>query len=226
MGYMEKHLNKEEYIGFLKGKILECFMTDKKNTMTDMQDVQQYAKQLEELCPGGEEARPEKYKAMSKEQLRYFDKMCSLKMNPDEYQIGDYIVYVDSHYPYEFREGIIVIKDDNAAVVENQRLQKIYVFLYSEGFLFRHTPKLKYNEWYNAPLFTKEELDLLLPPGTLIEALENRAGDVLNTASWRTDEAKVGKVKSIQKYYNYTNIYVDEDEIAYYWFKIVNQQEE
>lgn len=123
---MEKHLNKEEYIGFLKGKILEHFMMDKKNTAKDMRDVQQYAKQLEELYQSLEKVHYEKYKTIGKQQERFIDN--NLKINPDEYQIGDYIKYVDRRCPNEVREGIVKTKDDDGVVLDNKSLHDGYVF--------------------------------------------------------------------------------------------------
>lgn len=222
MKYIKKHLNKEEYIGFLKGKILEYFMTDKKITAKDMQDVQQYAKQLEELYQSLEKVRCEKYKTMGKQQERFID--INLAINPDEYQTGDYIKYVDRRFPNEVRAGIIVAKDDDGVVVDNEKLQEGYVFLYSEGCLLKHTPKLKYNKWYDARLYTKEELELLLPVGTRVTVAERMFYDeghiVHDTPQICTNVAYIGDNKP-RLQVECKGIYFSRD-----WFKIVNQQEE
>lgn len=219
---MEKHLNKEEYIGFLKGKILEYFMTDKKITAKNMRDIQQYAKQLEELYQSLEKALHEKYKTMGKQQERFIDN--SLKINPDEYQAGDYIKYVDRRYPNEVREGIVKTKDDDGVVLDNEKLQEGYVFLYSNGCLLKHTPKLKYNKWYDARLYTKEELELLLPAGALVEVRTNHFCDIEKTPTSPCEETKVVTVKYIQQDPR-TYVNIKENYMYYYWFKIVNQQE-
>lgn len=221
MRYIEKYLNKEEYIGFLKGKILECFMTDKKNTAKDMRDFQQYAKQLEELYQSLEKARHEKYKTIGKEPVRSIDN--NLKINPDEYQTGDYIKYVDRRCPNEVREGIVKTKDDDGVVLDNKSLHEGYVFLYNEGCLLKHTPKLKYNKWYDARLYTKEELELLLPTDTRVTVATHGFDDeghiVHSSPSMRASVRNISD-NNPRLRVEFEGIYFSRD-----WFKIVNQQE-
>lgn len=79
-------------------------------------------------------------------------------------------------------------------------------------------PKLEPNKWYDANNFAKEDLELLLPIGTLVEVRVDNVADIHSTAPTPTEETKVGRVESIQGNSN-THIFIEEDPILHYWFK-------
>ena len=91
--------------------------------------------------------------------------------------------------------------------------------------LAENTTKLTPNKWYNACSFSKEKLELLLPIGTLVEVLVDHIVDIWDTTPPQTEKTKAGTVESIQKS-RYTKIFIEEDEIAHYWFRIIEKQEE
>lgn len=81
-------------------------------------------------------------------------------------------------------------------------------------------PKLTPNKWYDANEFAKEDLEVLLPIGTLVEVRVDNVADIHNTAPTPTEETKVGRVKFIQRRVT-THIFIEGDKTLYFWFKVI-----
>lgn len=84
--------------------------------------------------------------------------------------------------------------------------------------LAENTTKLIPHKWYDASLFTKEQLEVLLPIGTLVAVRVDRVADAKFTAPKPTETIKVGVVEDIHRG-NITRISIKEDDRFYYWFK-------
>lgn len=80
--------------------------------------------------------------------------------------------------------------------------------------------KLTPNKWYDATNFAKEDLELLLPIGTLVEVRVDNVADIHSTAPTPTEETKVGRVEFIQRRAT-THIFIEEDKALYFWFKVI-----
>lgn len=86
--------------------------------------------------------------------------------------------------------------------------------------LAENITKLTSNKWYDANLFAKEDLEVLLPIGTLVEVRVDDVADIHNTAPTPTEETKVGRVEFIQRRAT-THIFIEGDKTLYFWFKVI-----
>lgn len=79
-------------------------------------------------------------------------------------------------------------------------------------------PKLTPNKWYDANEFAKEDLELLLPIGTLVVVPVDKVTDVASTPPPPPATTKGGRVESIQGEGS-AYIYIEGDPILHFWFK-------
>lgn len=115
-----------------------------------------------------------------------------------------------------YREQNEVISDICEDTVKEPKSQTIKSKFNLAGGISKLTP----NKWYDANNFAKEDLELLLPIGTLVEVRVDDVADIHSTAPTPTEETKVGRVEFIQRRAT-THIFIEGDKVLYFWFKVI-----
>lgn len=217
---MERNFTTEEFVAYLKGNIIKYTLRDKGQALTDAQKIKHYAEKLIEVLE--EDKKPEdkhKFKVGDRVRVLLGNKTGTIIRTPvKELKVEcnqSYIVELDyNHSGWKATKEKHLVDSENAWYVVENDLE-----------LLQSEPKktLKPYKWYDASLYTVEELKELLPVGT--EVLVTKWHDNNRTVDLEEEETVITKIKNIGKRWEIqdTRVGTEEDIFWRRYFKIIEE---
>lgn len=237
---MEANFSKEEFIAYLKGNIIKYTLRSKGQDLSDAEKIKHYAEKLIEVQKGRPVLAAEKPEEVAEAPLVESEKTYT-------YNIGDrvlvkpkiertrmkgtvirtpvddkavfcndkYIIELDSAYNgWKATLDHELVRSDNAWYADDSELE-----------LLKEEPKkaLEPNKWYDASLYTVDELKELLPVGTKVIVTATHDND--RKVKLEKEIVKEDKVEKVTKrpLTHDTRIGLSEDCWFRRYFKIVEE---
>lgn len=240
---MERNFTTEEFVAYLKGNIIKYTLRDKGQALTDAEKIKHYAEKLIEVLETKEndtdnwtitgmklEEPEEKHIIVKDSKFKVGDRVRLLAyltgetgtiirqpvLGLREIDEENYIVELDE----EAQEGWKATKEEH--LVNSERAWYVDD---TEIELLQEEPKktLDPYKWYDASLYTVDELKELLPVGT--EVLVTKWHDNNRTVDLEEEETVITKIKNIGKRWEIqdTRVGTEEDIFWRRYFKIIEE---
>ena len=189
---MERNFTTEEFVAYLKGNIIKYTLRDKGQSLTDAQKIKHYAEKLIEVLETQENDKDNWDIVIGESPVPVYTPKAEPK-EPEvkpKFKVGDRVIVNDSSLHKKMTGTVIRTPRDKQNgtdyLIELDEKEKLgwkatiaYHSVESERAwyaqeavldLLEEEPKkaLKPNKWYDAEDFTVEELEELLPRGTIV----------------------------------------------------------
>ena len=189
---MERNFTTEEFVAYLKGNIIKYTLRDKGQALTDAQKIKHYAEKLIEVLETKENDKDNWDIVIGEPPVPVY----TSKVEPKEpevkhkFKVGDRVIVNDSSIKRKMK-GVVIREPRNKqdgtdylieldekeglgweATIAYHSVESKRAWYAGEADLelLEEEPKktLKENQWYDAKTFTVEELEELLPRGTIV----------------------------------------------------------
>ena len=217
---MEKNFTTEEFVAYLRGNIIKYTLRDKGQALTDAEKIKHYSEKLIEVLKKDKKTEDKhKFKVGDSVRVLLGNKTGTIIRTPvKELKVEcnhSYIVELDhSHRGWKATKERQLVDSENAWYVEENDLE-----------LLQSEPKktLAPYKWYDASLYTEDELKELLPVGT--EVLVTKWHDNNRTVDLEEEETVITKIKNIGKRWGMqdTRVGTEEDIFWRRYFKIIEE---
>lgn len=219
---MEANFTPEQFVAYLKGNIIKYTLRDKGQALTDAEKIKHYAEKLIEVLE-------ENKKHTDKHKFKVGDRVevLSWKKHLEDNNRATIIRINDKRQPD--REGYLLELDKKDAgwkATENNNgvnCNNTWWVVEKEIKLLEPEPKktLKTYKWYDASLYTVEELKELLPVGTIVLVTREEDNDrEVDLEEEYTQEATVKRVNK-RLFTDDTRIAINECCFYRRYFKII-----
>lgn len=220
---MEKNFTTEEFVAYLKGNIIKYTLRDKGQALTDAEKIKHYAEKLIEVLE--EEIKPmivkdSKFKVGDRVRLlKYLKGATGTIIRQPVLRLRE---IDEDNYIVELDEGA---EEKGWKATKEKHLVDSEHAWYLDDTEIELLPKktLAPYKWYDASLYTVEELKELLPVGT--EVLVTKWHDNNRTVDLEEEETVITKIKNIGKRWEMqdTRVGTEEDIFWRRYFKIIEE---